>query len=257
MKICRFEYRGAARLGVVEGEFVTEIQGSIFHPAAPAGVVHPLAAVKLLPPCQPTKIVAIGVNYKVHARHGYALPREPLLFLKPPSAVVGSDEDIVSPAMAGRVDFEGELGVVLGRTARRIRPEEASAFILGYTCANDVTARDIQEREGQFGRAKSFDTFAPVGPWIETELDPSDLVLETFLNGERKQCASTSDMAFAVGEIIAFLSQVMTLNPGDLIMTGTPDGMGPMSVGDTVEVRIERIGALRNRLVSPTAHDAD
>jgi 2-keto-4-pentenoate hydratase/2-oxohepta-3-ene-1,7-dioic acid hydratase in catechol pathway len=250
MKICRFEYRGAARVGVIEGETVREIRGSITSPGALTGPVHPLAGVRLLAPCQPTKIVAIGINYKVHARHGYAIPEQPLLFLKPPSAVIGPEDDIVFPEMARRVDFEGELGVVIATTARGLSPDKASACILGYTCTNDVTARDIQDEEGQFGRAKGFDTFAPVGPWIETELDPSDLGLETFLNGERKQCASTSDMAFSVPEIVAFLSRVMTLNPGDLIMTGTPDGMGPMSAGDTVEVRIEGIGALRNRLVS-------
>jgi 2-keto-4-pentenoate hydratase/2-oxohepta-3-ene-1,7-dioic acid hydratase in catechol pathway len=250
MRICRFETRGAARVGLVEGETVHEVGGSIFAPGAPTGAAFPLAAVKLLPPCQPTKIVAIGINYRVHARHGYTIPEEPLLFLKPPTAVIGPDADILFPDTARRVDFEGELGVVIGTIARGVSAANASACVLGYTCTNDVTARDIQDKEGQFGRAKSFDTFAPVGPWIETDLDPSDLGLETFVNGERKQCARTSDMAFTVPEIIAFVSRVMTLVPGDLVMTGTPDGMGPMSVGDTVEVRIEGIGALRNRLAA-------
>jgi 2-keto-4-pentenoate hydratase/2-oxohepta-3-ene-1,7-dioic acid hydratase in catechol pathway len=251
MKICRFEEQGVARVGLVEGEMVHEVRESIFDSPARTGAAHRLAAVRLLPPCQPSKIVAVGINYKIHARHGYTLPEEPLLFLKPPSAVIGPDDDIIIPEMARRVDFEGELGVVIGRIARSVIPEEASACVLGYTCTNDVTARDIQDREGQYGRAKSFDTFAPTGPWIETDIDPSDLGLETFVNGERKQSARTSDMAFTVPEIIAFLSRVMTLYPGDLIMTGTPDGMGPMSVGDTVEVRIEGIGSLRNKLAAP------
>lgn len=251
MKICRFEDRGVVRLGLVEGEMVHEVRNGILEPSIRTGAVYGLAAVRLLPPCQPSKIVAVGINYKVHARHGYTIPKEPLLFLKPPSAVVGPDEDVVIPEMARRVDFEGELGVVIGRIARGVIPEEASAFVLGYTCCNDVTARDIQDREGQYGRAKSFDTFAPIGPWIETDLDPSNLSLETFVNGERKQNARTSDMAFAVPEIVAFVSRVMTLYPGDLIMTGTPDGMGPMSTGDTVEVCIEGIGSLRNNLAAP------
>jgi 2-keto-4-pentenoate hydratase/2-oxohepta-3-ene-1,7-dioic acid hydratase in catechol pathway len=250
MRICRFSHKGAVRTGVIEDEVVRETEASALEASPQAGAEHPLAQVKLLAPCEPTKIIAIGVNYKVHARFGHTIPDQPLIFLKPPSAVIGHGDAIVFPEMAGTVDFEGELGVVIGKAACHVSPAEAPGYVLGYTCANDVTARDIQDSEGHFGRAKGFDTFAPVGPWIETELDPSDLLLETFLNGDRKQSASTSDMAFSVPEIVAFVSRVMTLRPGDLIITGTPDGMGPMSVGDTVEVRIEGIGVLRNTLAA-------
>jgi 2-keto-4-pentenoate hydratase/2-oxohepta-3-ene-1,7-dioic acid hydratase in catechol pathway len=253
MRICRFSHNGAVRTGVIAGDVVREAGGSIFDSSPVSGAERPLAAVKLLPPCEPTKIVAVAVNYRVHARAGYTIPDEPLIFLKPPSAVIGHEDAIVFPDMARQVDFEGELGVVIGKEARGVLPAEAPAHVLGYTCANDVTARDVQDREGHFARAKGFDTFAPVGPWIETELDPSDVLLETFLNGERKQSSSTSDMAFPVPEIVAFVSRVMTLKPGDLVMTGTPAGMGPMQAGDVVEVRIGGIGALRNTLATGAA----
>ncbi len=249
MKMCRFTHKEAVRTGVIEDETVKETLGSTHEGAPPTGTEYLLSEVRLLPPCLPGKIVAVGVNYHVHALHGHAIPEEPLIFLKPPSAVVGPGDGIVFPKMARRVDFEGELGVVIGKRAEHVSAAEAPSRILGYTCANDVTARDIQDKEGSFGRAKGFDTFAPFGPWIETELDPADVLLETFLNGERKQSSSTSDMVFSVPEIVAFISRVMTLNPGDLVMTGTPHGMGPMSAGDTVEVRIEGIGTLRNTLV--------
>ena len=168
------------------------------------------------------------------------------MFLKPSSAIIGPEETIVLPPTAGQVDYEGELGVVIGRSAKNVKASEASRYILGYTCFNDVTARDIQKKDSQWTRGKGFDTFAPLGPWIETELDPSNLSIETYLNGELRQRAITADLIFSVQEIISFVSGVMTLFPGDVIATGTPSGVGEMKSGDIVEVKIQGIGSLRN-----------
>jgi 2-keto-4-pentenoate hydratase/2-oxohepta-3-ene-1,7-dioic acid hydratase in catechol pathway len=251
MRICRYKYEGEAYTGIIEDKIVKEAQGNFYNEIIATGQTHSFEEINLLSPSSPTKIVAIGVNYKVHAKYGYKIPDVPLIFLKPPSAVVGHNSNIVFPASSRQVDFEGELGVVIGGKAEHVSVDEADNYILGYTCANDVTARDIQNKEGHFGRAKGFNTFAPVGPWIETDLDPANILLETYLNGQRKQSSNTSDMAFSVPEIVAFVSGIMTLLPGDIIITGTPDGMGPMSVGDTVEVKIEGIGTLRNTVVGP------
>jgi len=204
-------------------------------------------AVTILAPASPTKIVAIGLNYRDHAAEmGTPLPDEPLIFLKPPSAVIGTEEDIVLPRMAARVDYEGELAVMIGRRVKDATAGEARGAIFGYTCLNDVTARDLQARDGQWSRAKGFDTFACVGPAIATGVDPSDLVIETWLNGRRVQASRTSQLIFDVAALVSFVSRVMTLEPGDLISTGTPSGVGPLAEGDVVEVRIEGIGTLRN-----------
>lgn len=202
----------------------------------------------MLAPCTPSKIVALGRNYRDHAAElGHDVPLEPLIFLKPPSAVIGPDEAIRLPAMSARVDYEGELVVVMGRRAYRLREDEDPlAYVLGYTCGNDVTARDLQQRDGQFTRAKGFDTFAPIGPVIATDLDPTDLRIETRVNGCVRQRARTRDLVFPVPVLIRFIAQVMTLLPGDLIFTGTPAGVGPLFDGDVVEVEIEGIGTLRN-----------
>jgi 2-keto-4-pentenoate hydratase/2-oxohepta-3-ene-1,7-dioic acid hydratase in catechol pathway len=177
-----------------------------------------------------------------------AVPENPVLFLKPPTAVIGPGDDIIYPAMSRQVDYEGELGIVIRDRVSRIAPGDARKHILGYTCANDVTARDLQKQDGQWTRAKGFDTFCPVGPWIETDIDPGDLVIETYLNGERRQSSRTSQFVFSVERLVSFISQIMTLHPGDLIITGTPAGIGPMKPGDEVEVRIEGIGGLKNRV---------
>ena len=206
---------------------------------------------RIMAPCVPSKIIALGLNYRDHARElGLPLPEEPLIFMKPPSAVIGPEEHILLPPESERVDYEAELAVVIGRKARRVKPEEAYDYILGYTCFNDVTARDLQQKDGQWTRAKSFDTFAPFGPWIETELDPSDLRVRSYLNGELKQDSSTRELVFSVPEIVSFVSNIMTLLPGDLIATGTPPGIGPLTAGDVIEVEIEGIGRLKN-YVSP------
>jgi 2-keto-4-pentenoate hydratase/2-oxohepta-3-ene-1,7-dioic acid hydratase in catechol pathway len=210
-----------------------------------------LTAVRLLAPCRPTKILAVGLNYRTHAAEaGYDVPSEPLVFSKPPSSVIGPLETIVYPALSQQVDYEGELAVVIGRQARSVSPVKAHDFVLGYTCGNDVTARDLQRRDDQWTRAKGFDTFCPLGPCIVTGLDTAHLAIRTHVNGEIRQDASTADMVFNVAELIAYVSQVMTLEPGDVILTGTPSGVGPLQPGDVVDVEIEGIGALRNPVVS-------
>jgi 2-keto-4-pentenoate hydratase/2-oxohepta-3-ene-1,7-dioic acid hydratase in catechol pathway len=205
---------------------------------------------KILEPIRPSKIVCVGRNYREHAAElGNKMPDEPLLFLKAPSALIYSGGEIVLPSASQQVEHEGELGVVIGRVARKIASDEDPlSYVLGYTCVNDVTARDLQRKDVQFTRGKSFDTFCPVGPWIETELDPTNATVETRLNGEVKQKGNTADMAFPVAFLIRYISEIMTLYPGDLIATGTPAGVSRMKPGDTVEVEVSGIGKLVNRV---------
>ena len=209
--------------------------------------------VKLLAPVVPSKIVCVGRNYREHAAElGNKMPDEPLLFLKAPSAVIGPGDEIVLPAASQQVEHEGELGVVIGRVARNLSSsDDPLNYVFGYTCLNDVTARDLQRKDVQFTRGKSFDTFCPVGPWIETELNPSNVAVETRLNGEVKQKGNTADMAFPVAFLMSYISEIMTLYPGDLIATGTPAGVSRMKHGDTVEVEVKGIGVLRNAVVDP------
>ena len=247
MKLANFLYHGRKGFGVVEDGEIKVVKGDIFSGFNLTRQVYPLEEVKLLPPTQPSKIVALGLNYKDHAEEvGLKLPDEPLIFLKPSSAVIGHLDDIIYPPMSRRIDYEGELGVVIGKVAKGVSEHDADEFILGYTCCNDVTARDLQQKDTQWTRGKGFDTFAPIGPWIETELDPVRLKLETFLNGERRQSSNTSNLVFTPRQLVSFISQIMTLYPGDVIATGTPSGIGPMEVGDRVEVVIEEIGKLTN-----------
>lgn len=214
-----------------------------------AGRVWPLAHVQLLAPCLPTKIVAVGRNYPEHAAEmGGELPKEPLLFLKPPSAVLAPNGEIAYPRQSSRVDYEGELAVVIGDRCRNVARINAAEFVRGYTIINDVTARDLQRVDGQWSRAKGFDTFAPLGPWIVSDADPAALRLRTYLNGSLKQEASTGQMIFDVATLVEFISSVFTLEPGDVIATGTPSGVGPMQPGDEVRVEIEGIGSLTNRV---------
>jgi 2-keto-4-pentenoate hydratase/2-oxohepta-3-ene-1,7-dioic acid hydratase in catechol pathway len=219
------------------------------HP--PSSAAHlDLAEVKLLAPVAPSKIVCVGRNYREHAAElGNKMPDEPLLFLKAPSAVIASGDVIELPTASQQVEHEGELGVVIGRLAHKIREtEDPLSYVFGYTCVNDVTARDLQRKDVQFTRGKSFDTFCPVGPWIETEIDPSSVTVQTRLNGEVKQKGNTADMAFSVAFLIRYISEIMTLYPGDLIATGTPAGVSRMKHGDTVEVEVTGIGILRNTI---------
>lgn len=207
---------------------------------------------KLQEPIRPSKIVCVGRNYREHAAElGNKMPDEPLLFLKAPSAIISSGDEIVLPGASQQVEHEGELGVVIGRVARNIASnEDPLSYVLGYTCVNDVTARDLQRKDVQFTRGKSFDTFCPVGPWIETDIDPANVTVETRLNGEVKQKGNTADMAFSVAFLIRYISEIMTLYPGDLIATGTPAGVSRMKPGDIVEVEVAGIGVLRNHVVS-------
>jgi len=205
--------------------------------------------VELLAPCTPSKIVAVGLNYRDHAEElGMPLPEEPLLFLKPPSSIIGPGATIVLPDMSSQVEHEAELAIIIGSRARNITPELASDFILGYTCLNDVTARDLQKRDIQFTRSKSFDTFCPLGPWITTDIDPADLQISCLVNNEIRQESSTGQLVHGVNELVSFVSRIMTLEPGDIISTGTPVGVGRLEHGDEVVVRIEGIGELKNRV---------
>lgn len=252
MKLLRFLANGKSRQGMLDADGrISEISGSFYEPFDVKNNKYILEGIKLLPPCEPTKIICVGLNYKDHAAEmKEALPEEPVLFMKPSTAVIGHGDAIVYPAMAGRVDYESELAVVIGRQAKEVAPDRAGGYILGYTCANDVTARDLQRKDGQWTRAKSFDTFLPLGPWIETELDPSHLEIRGYINGELKQHSNTGQLIFPVLELVSFVSRVMTLYPGDVIITGTPSGIGPMEPGDTVKIVIEGVGELINPVIA-------
>ncbi len=249
---------GTARPGTAAGglSVVAELRGHPFSPGKGGvqftGATFPLDDVRLLAPVLPSKVVAVGRNYADHAREmGSEPPAEPVLFLKPSTAVVGHGDPIAYPVkLTQRVDYEGELAVIIGRLCREVPAAQASEVIFGYTCANDVTARDLQARDGQWTRAKGFDTFCPLGPWIETDADPADLELTTVVNGEVRQQARTSQLLYDVPALVEYVSTVMTLLPGDVLLTGTPAGVGPLEDGDEVSVTIENIGSLRNTVVN-------
>ncbi|OGW61316.1 MAG: 2-hydroxyhepta-2,4-diene-1,7-dioate isomerase [Nitrospirae bacterium RBG_16_64_22] len=252
MKIARVRMDDHETYAVAEPENdrLIPAAGDPFAGLRPGGESVRLSEARLLAPVLPSKIVAVGLNYQDHADEQNAqLPDEPRLFIKPATAVIGPGEAIVYPEMSERVDYEAELAVVISRRARNVPPEEAQRHILGYTCGNDVTARDLQKKDRQWTRAKSFDTFAPLGPWIETDLDPSSCPVEARLNGEAKQSSNTGKMIFSVPFLVSFISRVMTLLPGDVILTGTPAGIGPMNRGDTIEITVGGIGTLKNRVV--------
>jgi len=267
MKYCRFELAGQANYGLVESvggqDEITRIL--LTPPESVGGDMEDLrtkkmdrlalADAKLLPPVMPSKIVCVGRNYREHAAElGNEVPTEPLLFLKPPSSLLASRQAIRRPKISERVDHEGELGVVIGKRCYKLgNSDDARPYILGYTCVNDVTARDLQNKDGQWTRAKGFETFCPVGPLVSDEVDPwTGITVETRVNGEVRQQGSTKEFIFPLGDVIRYISQIMTLMPGDLIATGTPQGVGPLNAGDSVEVIVEGIGTL----VNPVA-DAD
>lgn len=245
---CRFELRGGAHFGVVRGDSVEALSAAPWASGQPTGAVHELRAVRLLAPVQPGKIVCLGRNYREHAAElGNEPPCEPLIFLKPPSAVIGPEEPIIFPSLSRRVDFEGELALVMGRRCRHLTVGESPRnYVFGYTCLNDVTARDLQKTDGQFTRAKGFDTFCPLGPVVATDVVPENLIVESYVNGQRRQQGAVREMIFSLNVIITYVASVMTLEPGDVIATGTPAGVGPLRAGDAVEVFIEGIGRLRN-----------
>lgn len=251
MKIYRYKHRKKTYWGVLKEEILFELKGSAFRKVETKGKGIPISEVILLPPVKPSKIVAVGANYRDHAAEmGRPLPKEPFIFLKPPSAIVGPNDIIIYPKMAKRVDYEGELALILKKKARLLSDNDnVEKYILGYTCFNDVTARDLQEKDGQFTRAKSFDTFAAVGPCIATDVDPSQMRLKTFVNGKLRQSSSIKNLIFPIPFLVRFISRIMTLLPGDIITTGTPAGIGPMFPGDRVDVQIEGIGTLSNTVM--------
>lgn len=250
MQIVRFRAEEKTRYGAIEGNHIVEYAGTPYGTFKKARKKYPLKHAVLLAPVVPSKVVAVGLNYREHAEElNLPLPAEPIIFLKPISALCGPDDPIVIPAQARRLDYEAELGIVVKKRCRNVQPERAREYILGYTCVNDVTAREFVARDGQWTRAKGFDTFCPVGPSIVTDIDPNEVDIEIYLNGERKQASNTKHCLFPVEDVIARVSAVMTLQPGDVIATGTPGGSGPMQPGDKVEVRIEGIGSLKNPVI--------
>ncbi len=247
MRIVRFSEGGKTRYGIEESGAIRGLRGSPFNQLTSNNTFFDVSSVKLLAPCTPSKIVCLGLNYRSHAEEtDLPIPKVPLIFLKPSTAVIGPDDQIVLPRGTKRTDYEGELGVVIGQRAKDVTEKEASQYILGYTCFNDVSERHNQRDDGQWTRAKGYDTFAPLGPCIETEVSPDNLKIETYLNGELRQSARTSDLIFSIPKIVSFISGVMTLLPGDVIATGTPSGIGRLQASDTIEIRIEGIGNLRN-----------
>lgn len=245
MKMVRFLNEGSTGYGILSGEAVLPVAWEPYEePAASPGGI-PLSEAALLAPVVPTKIVGIGLNYREHADEvGMETPSEPTVFLKPPSSVLDPGGSILLPPRSGQVDYEGELAVIIGVEARRVPVEDALSYVFGYTCGMDITARDLQFEDGQWTRAKGFDTFCPLGPWAETELDPGALDISLSLNGEVRQSSNTSMMIFDVPRLVSFVSSVMTLCPGDVILTGTPSGIGSISSGDAVAMTIEGIGTL-------------
>ncbi len=256
MRIIRFlDKDSSPRYGWVLEDKVGVIIGTPFDAFRRSTAEMPLASVKLLPPAVPSKIICIGRNYVAHAEeHQAEVPEVPLLFLKPPSSILANGETILLPPQTQQVEHEGELAVVIGKRGRWLDPESAKDYILGYTVANDVTARDLQRRDGQWTRGKGFDTFCPFGPWVETEFDPADAVITCTVNGELRQMGSTRDMVFPVRQLVAYASSVMTLEPGDLLLTGTPAGVGKLADGDEVVVSIEGLGELRNPVKAEAPH---
>ncbi len=251
MRLVRVESAQGPVHGVIIDRAVYVVQGDVFGSWQVGARMCTLEEARLLAPCTPSKIAAVGRNYLDHAREQSTdPPAEPILFLKAPTAVIGHLDAVVYPSISQRVDHEGELAVVIGRRCREVDAAQARQYILGYTCANDITARDIQRRDGQWARGKSFDTFLPLGPCIATSLDLAHATLQTRVNGQVRQNASLSQLLFGVDYLVSFISQVMTLVPGDVVLTGTPAGVGPLEPGDVVEVEISGIGTLRNHVVA-------
>lgn len=251
MRLVRFRFGDRIATGVLDGEGIRVLRGTFFEDPLPTGEEVAAADVRLLAPVLPSKVVCVGRNYADHAAEmGEGVPAEPLLFLKPSTSVIGPGDPVPYPELTSELHYEGELAVVMGRPARRVgSPEEAGNAILGYTCGNDLTMRDLQRTDGQWTRAKGFDGSCPLGPWIETDLDVGDVPIETRVNGEVRQSSRTSRLAFGPVALIAYVTRFMTLLPGDVIMTGTPAGVGPLVVGDEVEVEVGGLGVLSNRVV--------
>ena len=257
MKIARYRAQGAVHYGILEGDTLQRLAGSPYESLDPAGPQDALAAVTLLAPVESPRIFGAGLNYVSHIREGgNETPEIPMLFMKPSTAAVGPGDPIVYPPEGQNVHFEGELAVVIGKRARRVSEADALDVVLGYTCANDVSERVIQFKEMSLGCllvGKAFDSFCPIGPVIATGLDPENLLLEAFLNGEKRQSINTSDLLFSCRQLVSYLSQAITLLPGDVIITGTPAGVGPVEPGDRVDITIEGVGTLTNPVVAESA----
>ena len=254
MRLLRFRHGERISTGAVQpgSDTVQVIAGTFFEDPLPTGEEVSIDDVMLLAPVLPSKLVCVGKNYAAHAAEfGMEVPEEPLLFLKPSTAVVGPGDPIRLLPINERTDYEGEMAVVMGRLAKNVRAEDASRYILGFTCANDVTLRDLQRTDDQWTKAKGLDGSCPLGPWIETSVDPTDVLVETRLNGDVVQRASTSEMVFGVAELIEYITTFMTLLPGDVLLTGTPEGVGRVRSGDVVEVEVEGVGTLRNGVTGP------
>jgi len=268
MKLCRFEptesaERSSARTqaeayrsshaGIVDNGMIREISGEIWGERKPTGRTWRVDQVRFLPPSWPTKIICMARNYLDHAAEmNIEAPKQPVIFSKPPSSIIAPGDEIVMPRISKRVDYEGELAFIVGRRCSHPQPtEDIAPYIVGYTCLNDVTARDLQRLDGQYTRGKGFDTFCPFGPLVETEPPSSDTTIETFVNGQKKQSGRVADMVFGIEVIFRWIAEAMTLEPGDLIATGTPAGVGPVTAGDVVEVRVGNIGTLRNPVAGP------
>jgi len=249
MKLIRFKAEDEIKYGILEENKVKEIKGDIFEDYQVVDKSYQLLDLELLAPCEPSKIICVGLNYKDHAEEmGEQLPEEPVIFMKPATAVSNPNQKVKYPKMSKQVDYEAELAIVIKDEIKDLSPAEVEEHILGYTCFNDITARDLQSRDGQWIRAKSFDGFAPLGPVIATELAANNLGIQLIHNGEIKQDSNTNQMIFSLKELVSFISQVMTLKPGDVIATGTPPGVGSVEIGDKLEVKIEGIGSLINEI---------
>jgi 2-keto-4-pentenoate hydratase/2-oxohepta-3-ene-1,7-dioic acid hydratase in catechol pathway len=249
MRIGRAQVAGQPAYVIIEGETVYRLDGGPFQNPSRGEKVGDLSTTRLLAPSEPTKVVCIGLNYRAHAAEsGQEVPKEPLMFLKPPTSVIGPGDDVVWAPGSQKIDYEAELAVVFKKTAKSVAPGAFKDYVLGYTCANDISARDFQRGDGQWARAKGSDAFCPIGPWIETDVDPSDLRISGTLNGELKQDSRTSDLVFNVDFLISHLTKYFTMLPGDVLITGTPAGIGGMNPGDEYEVEIEGIGSLKNRM---------
>jgi 2-keto-4-pentenoate hydratase/2-oxohepta-3-ene-1,7-dioic acid hydratase in catechol pathway len=251
MIILRCLYERTIWFGILLDRMVHVLDGDLYLIPLAGRPLAPLEEVELLAPVVPSKIVAVGRNYAAHAAEFDNLPpEEPLLFFKPPSAVIGPNQPIIVPALSQRVDYEAELAVIVGRRCRKVEQEEAMSYILGYSCANDVTARDLQRRDHQWTRGKGFDTFCPLGPWLVTDLDPRGQEIVGRVNGEVRQRGYVRDLIFSIPYLLAYVSAVMTLEPGDVLLTGTPSGVGPLQSGDVVEVEVSGVGALCNPVIA-------
>ncbi len=247
-KFARFKVGSREYYGLVEDK-IYPLEGDLFRQYDVSSSGFDPGEVKLLTPCQPSKIVLVGLNYRDHIKESssaHQIPLEPVIFLKPPSSLIATEEEIIYPSLVQRLDFEAELALVIAEKCKDVSPQQAKSFIFGYTCLNDITARDLQRKDVQWSRAKGFDTFCPLGPFISTDIDPGNLKIESYLNGKSQQSSNTSQMIFKAEEITSFISKVMTLLPGDIISTGTPAGVNSLAPQDTIEIRIEHIGTLRN-----------